>query len=63
VVKADRDEIKRVFPLGKLPAESLQPNTIYPTEPGSRRRVRYLTTYQWDNGKKFAVFAREPEQR
>jgi hypothetical protein len=63
VVRVNRSEIMRVFPLGKLPAETLQPNQIYPTEPGGKRRVRYLTTYRWGrDGERFAVFAREPDQ-
>jgi hypothetical protein len=63
VVRANRQEIMKVFPLGKLPAETLQPNQIYPTEPGSKRLVRYLTTYRWGrDGERFAVFAREPDQ-
>jgi hypothetical protein len=62
VVKANSREIARVFPGGKLPADSLEPNKIYECEPGGKRRVRYLTLYRWDsNGERFAVFAREPE--
>jgi len=63
VVRANRSEIMKVFPSGKLPADPLLPNQIYSTEPGSKRRVRYLTTYRWGgDGEKFAVFAREPDQ-
>lgn len=60
VVRANHDEIRKVFPSGKLPADPLQPNQIYECEPGGKRRVRYLTLYQWSlGGAKFAVFARE----
>ena len=52
----------KVFPSGKLPADPLQSNQIYECEPGSKRRVRYLTLYQWSSGgPEFAVFAREVE--
>jgi hypothetical protein len=62
VVQASTSEIAKVFPSGKLPADPLQPNTIYAVEPGSARKVRYLTLYQWSSGvPKFAVFAREAE--
>jgi hypothetical protein len=61
VVQANSREIQKVFPSGKLPADPLQPNTVYETGPGSARKVRYLTLYQWSSGgPKFAVFAREP---
>jgi hypothetical protein len=61
-VQANTREIMKVFPSGKLPADSLQPNTIYAVAPGSSRKVRYLTLYQWSSGgPKFAVFAREVE--
>ena len=64
VIRVNRDEIQRVFPSGKgkLPVEELKPNQIYETEPGSRRQVRYLTVYRWDDGEKFAVFARESDR-
>jgi hypothetical protein len=62
VVLTNNREMMRVFPAG-MPAEELKPNQIYETEPGGRRRVRYLTTYRWDGGEKFAVFAREPDAR
>ena len=62
VVQANTREIMKVFPSGKLPANPLQSNTIYETEPGGKRKVRYLTLYQWsEGGPKFAVFAREAE--
>lgn len=62
VVQANTREVQKVFPSGKLPADPLQPNTIYAVEPGSSRKVRYLTLYQWrSGGPKFAVFAREVE--
>lgn len=63
VVLTNSRELMRIFPSGKLPAEELRPNQVYETEPGSRRRVRYLTVYRWDNGEKFAVFAKEPDAR
>jgi hypothetical protein len=60
VVQANSREIQKVFPSGKLPADPLQPNTVYETEPGSAREVRYLTLYKWSPfGARFAVFARE----
>ena len=59
VIRTTKDELMRVFPLGKLPEKELTPNQIYPTEPGGARKVRYLTIYRWDKGEKFAVFARE----
>jgi len=62
VVQDNTREIMKVFPSGKLPADPLQPNTVYETEPGSSRSVRYLSLYQWsDGGPKFAVFAKEVE--
>jgi len=63
VIQVNTREIQKIFPSGKLPADPLQPNTIYAVEPGSARKVRYLTLYQWSSGgPKFAVFAREVEQ-
>ena len=60
VVQANTREIARVFPSGKLPADSFEPNTIYECESGGKRQVRYLTLYQWsDGGAKFVVFAKE----
>jgi len=60
VILSNTREIQKVYPSGKLPADPLQPNTIYETEPGSKWRVRFLTLYQWSSGgQKFAVFARE----
>src|SRR5215468_9450884 len=57
VVQVNTREIQKVFPSGKLPADPLQPNAIYAVEPGSARKVRYLTLYQWSSGgPKFAVF-------
>jgi len=62
VVQANTGEIQKVFPSGKLPADPLQPNTIYAVDRGSSRKVRYLTLYQWSSGgPKFALFAREAE--
>lgn len=63
VILTNSRELMRLFPSGKLPAEELRPSQVYETEPGSRRRVRYLTVYRWDNEEKFAVFAREPDAR
>lgn len=63
VILTNSRELMRVFPSGKLPVEELKPSQVYETEPGSRRRVRYLTIYRWDNGEKFAVFVREPDVR
>ncbi len=60
VVLANHREIMKVFPSGKLPEDPLQPNHVYETEPGDKRRVRYLTAYRWGDGERFAVFAREP---
>jgi hypothetical protein len=60
VVQTATREIIKIFPSGKLPADPLQPNTVYGTEPGSARHARRLRLYRWnDGGPKFAVFARE----
>lgn len=62
VVRITRAELRRVFPLGRSLAEPLVLNSIYSTEPGSRRRVKYVALYQWEkDGPRFAVFSREPE--
>jgi hypothetical protein len=62
VVRPYAPEIMKVFPRGKLPADPLQPNQVYECEPGSKRKVRYLTTFRGDSrGEQFAVFAREAE--
>lgn len=60
VVRVYTREILKVFPSGKLPADPLQPNTVYDCEPGGKRKVRYLTVFRGDSrGERFAVFARE----
>lgn len=61
VVLVNSREIMKVFPSGQLPEDPLKPNHVYETERGSKRRVRYLTTYRWGDGERFAVFARELE--
>jgi hypothetical protein len=62
VVRITRAELRRVFPLGRSFAEPLVLNNVYSTEPGSRRRVKYLALYQWEkDGPRFAVFSREPD--
>jgi hypothetical protein len=62
VVQINTRENMKVFPSGKLPADPLQPNTVYETEPGGNRRVRYLSVFRGGSkGEKFAVFAREAE--
>jgi hypothetical protein len=62
VVQANTREIQKVFPSGKFPTDSLQANTIYAVVPGSARKIRCLTLYQWSSGgPNFAVLAREVE--
>lgn len=58
VVRVYTREILKVFPSGKLPADPLQPNTVYDCEPGGKRKVRYLAVFRGDSrGERFAVFA------
>ena len=61
VVLVNNREIMNVFPPGRLPEDPLKPKQVYETGQGSKRRVRYTTTYRWGDGERFAEFAREPE--
>jgi len=63
VILTNSRELMRIFSAGTLPAEELKPSRVYETEPGSCRRVRYLTTYRWDDREKFGEFLREPDAR